>query len=232
MAEQVTGAQSLVSSLEAAGADVVFGIPGGAILPAYDPLFDSELRHILVRHEQGAGHAAEGYARATGRVGVCMAHLRSRRHQPGHPDRRRLHGLGADRGDHRPGRQRRASARTPSRRRTSAASRCRSPSTTSWCSTRTTSHGRSPRPFHIASTGRPGPVLVDIPKDMPAGADVVRPGRRSMDLPGYKPTDQAAQQAGQRGRPPDHRGQATGVLRGRRRAQVPRARRARARWWS
>src|SRR3954453_18163284 len=72
--DTVTGAQSLVMALEAAGAETVFGIPGGAILPAYDPLFDSvRLRHILVRHEQGAGHAAEGYAAATGRVGVCMA---------------------------------------------------------------------------------------------------------------------------------------------------------------
>ena len=71
---QITGAQSLVRSLEEIGVEVVFGIPGGAILPAYDPLFDSErLRHILVRHEQGAGHAATGYAQATGRVGVCMA---------------------------------------------------------------------------------------------------------------------------------------------------------------
>src|SRR6187399_3484961 len=73
-ADELTGAQSLVQSLERVGADVVFGIPGGAILPAYDPLFDSEkVRHILVRHEQGAGHAAEGYAMATGKVGVCMA---------------------------------------------------------------------------------------------------------------------------------------------------------------
>ncbi len=72
--EPVTGAQSLIRSLEAAGADNIFGIPGGAILPAYDPLYDSvKLRHILVRHEQGAGHAAQGYAVATGRVGVCMA---------------------------------------------------------------------------------------------------------------------------------------------------------------
>ncbi len=70
----VTGAQSLITSLECAGAENVFGIPGGAILPAYDPLFDSvKLRHILVRHEQGAGHAAQGYATATGKVGVCMA---------------------------------------------------------------------------------------------------------------------------------------------------------------
>ena len=74
MAETVTGAESLVRSLEFAGVDVVFGIPGGAILPAYDPLMDSEkVRHILVRHEQGGGHAATGYAAATGRVGVCMA---------------------------------------------------------------------------------------------------------------------------------------------------------------
>src|SRR6187399_2572433 len=73
-AEELTGAQSLVRSLEQVGADVVFGIPGGAILPAYDPLFDSkQIRHILVRHEQGAGHAAQGYAMVTGRVGVCMA---------------------------------------------------------------------------------------------------------------------------------------------------------------
>jgi acetolactate synthase-1/2/3 large subunit len=72
--EQVTGAQSLVRALEELAVEVVFGIPGGAILPAYDPLFDSQrVRHLLVRHEQGAGHAATGYAQATGRVGVCMA---------------------------------------------------------------------------------------------------------------------------------------------------------------
>ena len=73
LSEQVTGAQSLVNSLEHAGVDVMFGIPGGAILPAYDPIFDSKIRHILVRHEQGAGHAATGYAQATGKVGVCIA---------------------------------------------------------------------------------------------------------------------------------------------------------------
>src|SRR6476660_8877881 len=73
MSEEMTGAQSLIRSLEAASTDTIFGIPGGAILPAYDPLMDSSIRHILVRHEQGAGHAAQGYAAATGRVGVCMA---------------------------------------------------------------------------------------------------------------------------------------------------------------
>ncbi|HLH84878.1 MAG TPA: acetolactate synthase large subunit [Trebonia sp.] len=71
---KVTGAQALVLALEQVGVEVVFGIPGGAVLPAYDPLLDSEkIRHILVRHEQGAGHAAAGYAQATGRTGVCMA---------------------------------------------------------------------------------------------------------------------------------------------------------------
>lgn len=73
MAEEMTGAQSLIRSLELAGVDVMFGIPGGAILPAYDPIYDSKIRHILVRHEQGAGHAATGYAQATGRVGTCIA---------------------------------------------------------------------------------------------------------------------------------------------------------------
>jgi acetolactate synthase I/II/III large subunit len=72
--EQVTGAQSIVRSLEAVGVENVFGIPGGAILPTYDPLMDStRVRHILVRHEQGGGHAASGYAHATGKVGVTMA---------------------------------------------------------------------------------------------------------------------------------------------------------------
>jgi acetolactate synthase-1/2/3 large subunit len=70
---EMTGATSLVKSLEAAGVDVMFGLPGGAILPAYDPIYDSTIRHILVRHEQGAGHAATGYAQVSGRAGVCIA---------------------------------------------------------------------------------------------------------------------------------------------------------------
>ncbi|MGZ3147669.1 acetolactate synthase large subunit [Lentzea chajnantorensis] len=70
---ETTGAGALIKALEDVGCEVIFGMPGGAILPAYDPLFDSKIRHVLVRHEQGAGHAAQGYAQATGRVGVCMA---------------------------------------------------------------------------------------------------------------------------------------------------------------
>ena len=110
MAEQITGAQSLVYSLETAGVTDVFGIPGGAILPLYDPLMDSgQIRHILTRHEQGAGHAAEGYAYATGRVGVCIA--------TSGPGATNLVTPLAD--------ANMDSVLTPSRRRTSAASRCR-----------------------------------------------------------------------------------------------------------
>ena len=69
---QTNGGEALIKSLEAEGVDTVFGLPGGAILPVYDPLLDSSLRHILVRHEQGAGHMAQGYAHATGRPGVAM----------------------------------------------------------------------------------------------------------------------------------------------------------------
>src|SRR6266852_2672337 len=71
--QRVTGAQALIGSLEMEGVKHVFGIPGGTILPAYDPLLDSSIRHILCRHEQGAAHAADGYAQATGIPGVCFA---------------------------------------------------------------------------------------------------------------------------------------------------------------
>src|SRR6188472_36473 len=69
---QLTGSQALIKSLEMEGVDTIFGLPGGCILPVYDPLIDSPIRHILVRHEQGAGHMAEGYAHVTGRPGVAM----------------------------------------------------------------------------------------------------------------------------------------------------------------
>ena len=71
-ARTMTGAAAIVASLEALGVTDVFGMPGGAILPTYDPLMDSSINHILVRHEQGAGHAAEGYALATGKVGCAI----------------------------------------------------------------------------------------------------------------------------------------------------------------
>src|SRR5437762_306736 len=71
--DKLTGAQSLIYSLEQEGVAHIFGIPGGTILPAYDPLIDSSIRHILCRHEQGAAHAADGYAQAGGKPGVCFA---------------------------------------------------------------------------------------------------------------------------------------------------------------
>ena len=72
MKEKLTGAQALIRALEHENVEVMFGLPGGCILPAYDPLLESKIRHILVRHEQGAGHMAEGYAHVTGRPGVAM----------------------------------------------------------------------------------------------------------------------------------------------------------------
>ena len=96
-------ADALCEALKAEGVEHVFGIPGGANLPTYDALYDAELIHIQARHEQGAGHAAEGYAKASGRVGVAFATSGPGCDQPGHRDRRRDDGLGADRVHHRPG---------------------------------------------------------------------------------------------------------------------------------
>ena len=103
---------AMMECLKAEGVDAVFGIPGGANLPTYDALYDAGIRNILCRHEQGAGHAAEGYAKASGRVGVALATSGPGRDEPRHPDRRRDARLGADRlhhgpGQHRPDRHRR-----------------------------------------------------------------------------------------------------------------------------
>ena len=114
-------------------------------------------------------------------------HLRPGRDQPGHADRRRVHGLGADRGDHRPGGPAARSARTPSRRPTSRASRCRSPSTTSWCRPPRRSRGSSPRRSTSPAPAGPGPVLVDIPKDV-LQAQTTFSWPPTLDLPGYRPT--------------------------------------------
>ncbi|TET24311.1 MAG: acetolactate synthase large subunit, partial [Candidatus Bathyarchaeum sp.] len=70
---KMTGAQALIESLKREKVEVIFGISGGALLPIHDVLYHSDIRHILARHEQGAAHAADGYARASGRAGVCMA---------------------------------------------------------------------------------------------------------------------------------------------------------------
>jgi acetolactate synthase I/II/III large subunit len=184
---EITGAQSLVQSLESAGVDTVFGIPGGAILPAYDPLMDSKkLRHILVRHEQGAGHAAEGYALATGRVGVCMATS-----GPGatnlvtpiadaHMDSVPMvaitgqvpsNAIGTD-----------AFQEADIRGITFPITKH------NYLVTRADDIPRAiAEAFHIASTGRPGPVLVDISKDA-LNAKTKFSWPPVMNLPGYHPT--------------------------------------------
>lgn len=187
MSEQLTGAQSLIRSLELAGVDTIFGIPGGAILPAYDPLMDSkQVRHILVRHEQGAGHAAEGYALATGKVGVCMATS-----GPGatnlvtpiadaHMDSVPMVAI---------------TGQVPSKAIGTDAFQEADIRGITFPITKhnylVTNPADIPKAiyeaFHIASTGRPGPVLVDISKDaLNKIADFVWPSE--INLPGYRPT--------------------------------------------
>ena len=187
MSEQLTGAQSLIRALETVGVDTVFGIPGGAVLPAYDPLLDSsQIRHILVRHEQGAGHAAQGYAAASGRVGVCMATS-----GPGatnlvtpladaHMDSVPIVAITGQV----------ASAAIGSDAFQEADIRGITMPITKH-SYLVTDPAEIPRTiaeaFHIASTGRPGPVLVDIAKDaLQAFTEYDYP--ESVSLPGYRPT--------------------------------------------
>ncbi len=105
---RLTGAEIIWESLQKEGCDLVFGYPGGAILPTYDALSKyPQVHHVLTRHEQGATHMADGYARATGKVGVVMATQRAGRDQPGDRHRHRDHGLLADRRHHRAGADRR-----------------------------------------------------------------------------------------------------------------------------
>ncbi len=186
MTESMTGAQSLVRSLEHAGVDVVFGIPGGAILPAYDPLMDStKVRHILVRHEQGAGHAAEGYAQATGRVGVCMA--------TSGPGATNLVTPIADAYmDSVPivaitGQVPSASIGTDAFQEADIRGITMPITKHNYLVTDPAEIPRAiAEAFHIAGTGRPGPVLVDIAKDaLQARTTFDWPAQ--LDLPGYRP---------------------------------------------
>ncbi|PXY26054.1 acetolactate synthase large subunit [Prauserella sp. PE36] len=184
---RVTGAQSLVRSLEAVGVEVVFGIPGGTILPAYDPLLDStKVRHVLVRHEQGAGHAATGYAQATGKVGVCMA--------TSGPGATNLVTPLADANmDSVPvvaitGQQTRALIGTDAFQE---ADICGITMPITKHNFLVTDPVDIPRviaeAFHLASSGRPGPVLVDIPKDVLQEATSFS-WPPELHLPGYRPT--------------------------------------------
>ena len=183
----MTGAQSLVRSLEEIGCEVVFGIPGGTILPAYDPLLDStRVRHVLVRHEQGAGHAATGYAQATGKVGVCMA--------TSGPGATNLVTPIADAHmDSIP-----MVAITGQQSRPLIGTDAFQEADITGITMPITKHNMLvhdardiPRAiteaFHLASTGRPGPVLVDIPKDV-LQEQTTFTWPAEMKLPGYRPT--------------------------------------------
>jgi len=184
---RVTGAQALVRSLEAVGCEAVFGIPGGAILPAYDPLLDSvSVRHVLVRHEQGAGHAATGYAQATGKVGVCMA--------TSGPGATNLVTPIADaQMDSVPivaitGQVPSAAIGTDAFQEADIRGITLPITKHNFL---VTDAGEIPRvmaeAFYLAATGRPGPVLVDISKDA-LQAQTTFSWPPEMHLPGYRPT--------------------------------------------
>ena len=182
---QMNGASSLVASLEAAGVDVMFGIPGGAILPAYDPIFSSSIRHILVRHEQGAGHAATGYAQVTGRVGVCIA--------TSGPGATNLVTPLADAAmDSVPvvaitGQVPSVAIGTDAFQEADIRGITMPFAKHNYLITNPADIPRAiAEAFHIASSGRPGPVLVDIAKDaLQAMTDFKYP--TSVNLAGYKP---------------------------------------------
>ena len=186
--ERMSGAHAIVRTLEDLGTDLVFGIPGGAVLPLYDALHGStKLRHVLTRHEQGAGHAAEGYAQASGKVGVCIATS-----GPGatnlvtaladaNLDSVPIVAITGQVGSNLLGTDAfqeadiRGVTMPITKHNYIVTDPAEIPSAISAA-------------FHLASTGRPGPVLVDIPKDVQNGfLDYHFP--ETLDLQGYKPVD-------------------------------------------
>jgi len=188
---QMNGGQALIKSLEMEGVEAIFGLPGGAILPVYDPIIDSPIRHVLVRHEQGAGHMAEGYAHVTGRPGVAMV-------TSGPGATNIVTPLADAYMDSVPmvvitGQVGTASIGTDAFQECDTVGITRSVTKHNELVTDAQDIPRVIREaFHIATTGRPGPVLVDIPKDI---VDPTNPRSamewywpESVDLPGYKPT--------------------------------------------
>ena len=183
---QLTGAQALIKSLETEGTEVMFGLPGGAILPVYDPLIDSSIRHILVRHEQGAGHMAEGYAHATGRPGVAMV-------TSGPAATNIVTPLCDAYMDSIPivvitGQVPYAVIGTDAFQECDTVGITMPVTKHNWLVTDAQDIPRIVQEaFHVATTGRPGPVLVDVPKDV-ANQQMEWYYPESVDLPGYKPT--------------------------------------------
>jgi acetolactate synthase-1/2/3 large subunit len=192
---KLTGAQALIKSLEMEGVEAIFGLPGGCILPVYDPLIDSPIRHILVRHEQGAGHMAEGYAHVTGRPGVAMV-------TSGPAATNIVTPLCDAYMDSIPivvitGQVPTAAIGTDAFQECDTIGITRSVTKHNELVTEAADIPRAVREaFHIATTGRPGPVLLDIPKDIvdarnPRSAmEWYWPSEQEIEagLPGYRPT--------------------------------------------
>ena len=186
MSSKITGAQAVIKALEHQEVDIAFGVPGGAILPLYDPILDSSMRHILARHEQGAGHMAEGYAWATGKVGVAIT-------TSGPGATNLVTPLADALMDSVP-----IVAITGQVPTSAVGNDAFQEAYTTGITMPATKHNyfvtdvdeigvSISEAFHLASTGRPGPVLVDIPKDiLNAETEWREPGPISM--PGYKPT--------------------------------------------
>jgi acetolactate synthase-1/2/3 large subunit len=194
---KMTGAEALLKALEQEGVEVIFGIPGGASMPIYDPLVDkSPIRHILCRHEQGAGHAAEGYSWATGKVGVCMA-------TSGPGATNLVTPLADAKMDSVPIVAITGQVPTPV-----VGNDAFQEADVTGITMPVTKHNflvKDPaqivetvrEAFHIASTGRPGPVVIDLPKDVLI-ADVNYKWPERVSLPGYKPTTKGnARQVGE-----------------------------------
>lgn len=184
---ELTGAQALLESLKKEGVEVIFGLPGGSTLPLYDALFaEKGIRHILVRHEQGAGHAADGYARATGKVGVCLA-------TSGPGATNLVTAIANAHMDSIPMIAITGQVGTPLLGKDSFQE-----VDITGITLPITKHNYLVKSaeqipyivkeaFHIASTGRPGPVLIDIPKDLQMKKiDFKYP--ESINMPAYKPT--------------------------------------------
>jgi acetolactate synthase-1/2/3 large subunit len=187
---RLNGGQALILSLEMEGVEVMFGYPGGAILPVYDPIIDSKIRHVLVRHEQGAGHAAEGYAHVTGKPGVCMV-------TSGPAATNIVTPLADAYLDSVPmvcitGQVALPAIGTDAFQECDTTGITRSITKHNMLVTRAEDIPRAVHEaFHIATTGRPGPVLIDVPKDI---VDANNPNAYfdftyppEIDLPGYAP---------------------------------------------
>ena len=184
----LTGAQALIKSLEMQGVDVMFGLPGGAILPVYDPIIDSSIRHVLVRHEQGAGHMAEGYAMVTGRPGVAMV-------TSGPGATNIVTPLANAYMDSTPlivisGQVATAAIGSDAFQECDITGVTMGITKHNWL---IKDVDEIPRvvaaAFHVATSGRPGPVLIDLPKDISnATMDWYWPSSvDELDLPGYHP---------------------------------------------